>query len=104
VFPTMKVFETNNEPGKPAFDVQVGTHAVIPGWDEGLKFFKKGGKGTLYIPFYMAYGAQPGPGGKPYENLVFDVEVANVSDSAPKQAPMMPMPPQQGQPQPQHTH
>ena len=36
---------------------------------------------------------------------VFDIEVANVSDSAPKQAPMMPMPPQgQGQPQPQHTH
>jgi FKBP-type peptidyl-prolyl cis-trans isomerase FkpA len=104
VFPTMKTFETNMEPGKPAFDVQVGTHAVIPGWDEGLKFFKKGGKGTLYIPFYMAYGAQPGPGGKPYENLVFDIEVANVSDSAPKQAPMMPMPQQQGQPQPQHTH
>lgn len=103
VFPTLKVFETNNEPGKPAFDVQVGTHAVIPGWDEGLKFFKKGGKGTLYIPFFMAYGAQPGPGGKPYESLVFDVEVVNVSDSAPKQAPMMPMPPQ-GQPMPQRTH
>jgi len=102
VFPTLKVFETNNEPGKPAFDVQVGTHAVIPGWDEGLKYFKKGGKGTLYIPFFNAYGAQPGPGGKPYESLVFDVEVVNVSDSAPKQAPMMPMPPQQGQPQPQH--
>jgi FKBP-type peptidyl-prolyl cis-trans isomerase len=104
VFPTLKVFETNNEPGKPAFDVQVGTHAVIPGWDEGLKYFKKGGKGTLYIPFFNAYGAQPGPGGKPYESLVFDVEVVNVSDSAPKQAPMMPMPPQQGNPQPQHTH
>ncbi|AEV98372.1 hypothetical protein A4D02_22525 [Niastella koreensis] len=102
VFPTLKVFETNNEPGKPAFDVQVGAHAVIPGWDEGLKYFKKGGKGTLYIPFFNAYGAQPGPGGKPYESLVFDVEVVNVSDSAPKQAPMMPMPPQQGQPQPQH--
>lgn len=92
VFPTMKVFETNNDPGKPAFDVQVGTHAVIPGWDEGLKYFKKGGKGTLYIPFYQAYGAQPGPGGKPYESLVFDIEVVNVSDSVIKPAPMPVMP------------
>ncbi|WP_166437167.1 FKBP-type peptidyl-prolyl cis-trans isomerase [Niastella caeni] len=96
-FPSMKVFETNMEAGKQPFDVVVGTHAVIPGWDEGLKYFKKGGKGTLYIPFFMAYGAQPGPGGKQYENLVFDIEVVNVSDSAPKQAmpPGMPMPPQQ---------
>jgi FKBP-type peptidyl-prolyl cis-trans isomerase len=92
LFPTMKVFETNMEPGKPAFDVQVGTHSVIAGWDEGLKYFKKGGKGTLYIPFFLAYGAQPGPGGKQYENLVFDIEVDNVSDTMPKQAPPMPMP------------
>jgi FKBP-type peptidyl-prolyl cis-trans isomerase len=97
-FPSMKVFESNMEAGKPPFDVVIGTHAVIPGWDEGLKYFKKGGKGTLYIPFFQAYGAQPGPGGKQYENLVFDVEVVNVSDSAPKQQAMpMPMPPPQGQ-------
>jgi len=102
-FPSMKVFESNMEGGKPPFDVTIGTHAVIPGWDEGLKFFKKGGKGTLYIPYFQAYGAQPGPGGIQYENLVFDVEVVNVSDSAPKQPAMpMPMPQAQGQPQPQH--
>jgi FKBP-type peptidyl-prolyl cis-trans isomerase len=98
-FPSMKVFESNMEAGKPPFDVVIGTHAVIPGWDEGLKYFKKGGKGTLYIPFFQAYGAQPGPGNIQYENLVFDIEVVNVSDSAPKQAmPNIPMPPQ-GQPQ-----
>ncbi|WP_205511449.1 FKBP-type peptidyl-prolyl cis-trans isomerase [Longitalea arenae] len=98
VFPSMKVFESNMEAGKEPFNVQVGTHAVIPGWDEGLKYFKQGGKGTLYIPFFLAYGAQPGPGGKQYENLVFDIEVANVSDTAPKQAmPNIPMPQQQQQ-------
>lgn len=96
VFPSMKVFESNMEAGKEPFNVQVGTHAVIPGWDEGLKYFKKGGKGTLYIPFFLAYGAQPGPGGKQYESLVFDIEVANVSDTAPKQAmPNIPTPPPQ---------
>jgi FKBP-type peptidyl-prolyl cis-trans isomerase FkpA len=94
-FPSMKVFESNMEAGKEPFSVVVGTHAVIPGWDEGLKYFKQGGKGTLYIPFFNAYGAQPGPGGQPYENLVFDIEVVSVSDSAPKQQAPMPMPPQQ---------
>jgi FKBP-type peptidyl-prolyl cis-trans isomerase len=95
-FPSMKVFESNMEAGKEPFSVVVGTHAVIPGWDEGLKYFKQGGKGTLYIPFFMAYGAQPGPGGQQFENLVFDIEVVNVSDSAPKQQQMpMPMPPPQ---------
>ena len=103
-FPSMKVFESNMEAGKPPFDVVVGTHAVIPGWDEGLKYFKQGGKGTLYIPFFMAYGAQPGPGGQPYENLVFDVEVVKVSDSAPKQPAMPNMPMPQGQPQGQPQH
>lgn len=97
-FPSLKVFESNMEAGKEPFSVVVGTHAVIPGWDEGLKYFKQGGKGTLYIPFFNAYGAQPGPGGQPYENLVFDIEVVSVSDSAPKQqqAPPMPMPQQHG--------
>lgn len=97
-FPSMKVFESNMEAGKEPFSVVVGTHAVIPGWDEGLKYFKQGGKGTLYIPFFNAYGAQPGPGGQQYENLVFDIEVVSVSDSAPKQpqAPPMPMPQQHG--------
>ena len=104
-FPSMKVFESNMEAGKQPFDVVIGTHAVIPGWDEGLKYFKKGGKGTLYIPFFQAYGAQPGPGGKQYENLVFDIEVVNVSDSAPKQQAMpMPMPPPQGQEGGAHQH
>jgi FKBP-type peptidyl-prolyl cis-trans isomerase FkpA len=106
-FPSMKVFESNMEAGKQPFDVVIGTHAVIPGWDEGLKYFKKGGKGTLYIPFFQAYGAQPGPGGKQFENLVFDIEVVNVSDSAPKQPQGMPMPMPQGQGEPHgqpHDH
>jgi FKBP-type peptidyl-prolyl cis-trans isomerase FkpA len=101
-FPSMKVFESNMEAGKPPFDVVVGTHSVIAGWDEGLKYFKKGGKGTLYVPFYLAYGPQPGPGGQPFENLVFDIEIVDVSDSAKQMAPPQQMPQMpQGQPQPQ---
>jgi FKBP-type peptidyl-prolyl cis-trans isomerase FkpA len=65
-----------------------------------LKLFKKGGKGTLYIPAYLAYDAQPGPDGKPFENLMFDVEIVDVTD-APVQAVRPPMPnmPPTGTPQ-----
>lgn len=87
-----KVFESNV--GKQPFQFTVGTGSVIPGWDEGLKLLKKGGKATFYIPATMAYSQQAGPGGKPYENLIFDVEVLDVADKAPAPAPNPQMPQQ----------
>jgi len=93
VMETGKEFETNMGAGKEAYRFVIGTHAVIQGWDEGLKLFKKGGKGTLYIPGFLAYGPQPGPGGKPNEGLVFDVEIEDVMD-APPAGPQLPAPPQ----------
>jgi FKBP-type peptidyl-prolyl cis-trans isomerase len=50
---------------------------VIEGWDEGLKLFKAGGKGTLYIPGFLAYGKNANPPFKSFEALTFDVEVLN---------------------------
>ena len=87
---TEKVFETNE--GKAPIQFTVDSRAVIPGWDEGLKLLNKGGKATLYIPATMAYGQAAGPGGKPFENLIFDVEVVDVADAAPAQKanPQMP--------------
>ena len=60
---------------------KLGNAEVIGGWDDGLTLFNEGGKGTLYIPGYLAYGKRPGPGGKEFEALVFDVEVLNVSNT-----------------------
>jgi FKBP-type peptidyl-prolyl cis-trans isomerase len=76
----------------------IGKAQVIQGWDDGLRKFKKGGKGTLYVPAFLAYDQQQGPGHKPYENLIFDIEIADVTDApvAPEK-PAMPMP--QGMPQ-----
>ncbi len=85
-FPSGKVFETNEN--KPPIQFTINSGQVIPGWDEGLKMLKKGGKATLYIPATLAYGPQPGPGGKPFENLIFDVHVVDVADAAPAQPPM----------------
>jgi FKBP-type peptidyl-prolyl cis-trans isomerase FkpA len=110
LFPSEKVFESNATPPADPFKFVIGRHAVIPGWDDGLKKFKKGGKGTLYIPAFMAYDQQPGPGHKPYETLIFNIEVVDVTVAPPPTAPTgrpgMPpgfrMPPQQGRPQQAH--
>jgi FKBP-type peptidyl-prolyl cis-trans isomerase len=102
LMPSGKVFDGNMTGPADPYKLVIGTGSVIPGWDDGLRVFKKGGKGTLYIPAYLAYDQQPGPGRKPFENLMFDVEIVDVTD-APKAAtpPGLPEPgqPQQGQPQ-----
>ncbi len=74
--------------GKPPFSLVIGAHSVIPGWEEGLKYFGKGGKGTIYIPGMLGYGQQsPGPQIKPYANLIFDVEVTDVTTPPPPPPP-----------------
>jgi FKBP-type peptidyl-prolyl cis-trans isomerase FkpA len=59
---------------------QLGPGNAIKGWHDGLSLFNKGGKGVLYVPGTLAYGAQQGPAG-PYAALIFDVELLNVSDT-----------------------
>jgi FKBP-type peptidyl-prolyl cis-trans isomerase FkpA len=74
---TDSVFQANT------YAFQLGMGYVIGGWDEGLQLFKEGGKGTLYIPGFRAYGKNPPPNSpfKPYQALKFDVELLNVSDT-----------------------
>jgi FKBP-type peptidyl-prolyl cis-trans isomerase len=96
--PSEKVFETNMEGGAPPIEFVVGTGRVIRGWEEALPYFKKGGKGTLYIPSGLAYGEQPGPGGQPHQALIFDIEILDVKD-----APKDMQGPPQGIPQRQPT-
>lgn len=63
---------------------QLGTGEMIPGFEDGLKLFNENGKGILYLPGYMGYGKSVGPGGKPYQPMIFDVEVLKVADSQDK--------------------
>ena len=74
-------FETNQ------FTVKLGEQPFIRGFEDGLRQFKQGGKGTIYIPGYLAYG-KDGSGGafKPYEPLSFKVEIVTVSDADPSAA------------------
>ncbi len=81
VLPSDRILQSNiNDPDGP-FTLTVGNGETIPGCEDGLKKFKKGGKGILYIPAFLAYFAQPGPGKTPYENLIFEIEVVNVADN-----------------------
>jgi FKBP-type peptidyl-prolyl cis-trans isomerase FkpA len=103
IMPSGKVFESNmTGPGNAPIKFVCGAGQIIQGWDDGLRKFKQGGKGTLYIPAYLAYDQQRGPGGKPFENLIFDIQVDSVTD-APKNTGMPGMPnmqmPQRGMPQ-----
>ncbi|WP_346238561.1 FKBP-type peptidyl-prolyl cis-trans isomerase [Niabella insulamsoli] len=73
--------------------VELGAGGSIPGFEDGLSQFKQGGKGTIFIPGYLAYG-KDGFGGKfkPYQAMYFDVEVLSVSDTMPQQQMPMQMP------------
>jgi len=72
VLATDSVFESSS------YSFPLGEMQVIQGWDEGIKLFKKGGKGTLYVPGFLAYGKNARPPFRPFEALVFDVEITDV--------------------------
>jgi len=75
-----------------------GMGRVMPGFDQGFNGMKVGGKRRLFIPWQLAYGTRgrPGPDAKnpgipPKADLIFDVELVDVSDMpAPPARPNMP--------------
>jgi FKBP-type peptidyl-prolyl cis-trans isomerase FkpA len=78
-----KILETDSVFQSNSYAFQLGKGAAIRGWDEGLLLFKKGGKGTLFVPGFLAYGKNPPQGSpfKPFESLKFDIELLDVSDT-----------------------
>jgi peptidyl-prolyl cis-trans isomerase A (cyclophilin A) len=57
----------------------VGQGRVIPGWDEGMKLFKKGGEGILIIPGKLGYGERGYPGViPPNAALIFEVTLVDI--------------------------
>lgn len=73
-----KKFDSSLDRGKP-FSFKLCSGMVIPGWDEGVKGMKVGGKRRLKIPPNLGYGMQ-GAGGviPPNATLIFDVELLGV--------------------------
>jgi FKBP-type peptidyl-prolyl cis-trans isomerase len=87
---TGKHLDTDSTFQSSTYSFQLGMGNAIPGWDEGLKLFKQGGKGTLYIPGFLCYGKNPPPGSpfKLLEPLKFDIELLQVSDTTIPRKPM----------------
>jgi FKBP-type peptidyl-prolyl cis-trans isomerase len=80
-----KVFDSNIDStfGHPEpFVFVVGQRGAIEGWDDGLRLLNKGGKARMFVPSMLAYGpnAPQGAPFKAYENLIFDVEVVDVTE------------------------
>ncbi len=75
-----KFFANDSSFQASTVDFTIGENGLIRGMEDGLLQFKKGGKGTIYIPGHLAYGANPPQGSpfKPFDALMFDVEVIDV--------------------------
>ena len=72
-------FDSSHKHGEPfSFPMECGF--VIPGWDQGVKGMKEGGKRRLIVPPQLAYG-EAGAGGviPPNATLTFEVELLEVS-------------------------
>jgi FKBP-type peptidyl-prolyl cis-trans isomerase FkpA len=92
-----KIFESTLDPNTQPYTFQMyGANSPIKGWLEGLKLFKQGGKGTLYIPGALAYGRNPQPGSpfKINDAMIFEINVVSVSATPPAAPQQQQLPPQ----------
>jgi FKBP-type peptidyl-prolyl cis-trans isomerase len=70
-------FDSSLERGQ-SFSFQLGARQVIPGWDEGVKSMKVGGKRRLVIPPELGYGDRDLGIIPPNSTLIFEVELLGI--------------------------
>ncbi len=93
--PDGKKFDSSVDRKQP-FPFPYGARRVIIGWDTGFEGMRVGGKRRLFVPWELAYGelgmpghGTPAEGGMaPKQDLIFDVELLEISDTPPES--MMP--------------
>jgi FKBP-type peptidyl-prolyl cis-trans isomerase FkpA len=76
--------------------VQVGVSQVVYGFMEGVSQLSKGEKARIYIPSILGYGAQGNPPRiQPNQILIFELQVLDITDTAPAQPQQQQQPVQQ---------
>jgi peptidylprolyl isomerase len=80
------------------FPFHQGVGATVPGFDQGFAGMKVGGKRRIFIPWQMAYGSRTIPDHGPdhpgipaKSDLIFDVELLDVTDAPPPPPARPPM-------------
>lgn len=58
--------------------IELTISSTIPGWIEGIPYFKDGGVGKLLIPSALAYGPDGRDGIPENSVLIFDIELIEV--------------------------
>lgn len=82
-------YDSSGKSVKP-YTFMVGERGAIEGWPDGLVYFKKGGKGRLFIPSHLAYGSRgAGPDIPANTPLMFEVSVLDVMPAEAYQKKMM---------------
>jgi peptidylprolyl isomerase len=74
-------FNTRDEGAKSMeFQLRNPRQRMVLGFEEALQLMGPEGKGTFYLPYHLGYGVGGNPGAriKPYEDVVFKIEVLSV--------------------------
>ncbi len=72
-------FDSSHDHGEP-FSFPLECDYVIPGWDEGIKGMRVGGRRRLVIPPHLAYGERGAGLIPPNATLVFEIELLEISE------------------------
>ena len=76
----------------------IGQMGMIAGFEEAAKMLMKGGKAKAYIPSMLGYGMQGRPPAiMPYDNLIFEMELIDVTDAPKPASPTLPVAPKGNQ-------
>jgi peptidylprolyl isomerase len=76
---TGEKFDASWDRGAQPFEFPLGRGQVIPGWDQGVKGMRVGGRRQLTIPPALAYGPQGQPPViGPNETLIFVVDLVKI--------------------------
>ena len=79
-------FDSSRDREKP-LSFEQGKRKVIPGWDAGFEGMRVGGKRRFFIPYQLAYGEKGRGKIPPKAELIFDVELMDVQEPPPAEAP-----------------